>query len=198
VAPPAKGSSGSSVPADYFRELYRTNADPWTYAASTYERQKYDATLNACPRAWYRTALELGCSVGVFTALLAARCDELVAVDVSEDALAQAARRCAGRPHVRFAVCDLLTDFPAGRFDLITFCELGFYFGPNDRRRIRDAIAGALTSGGDLVLVHWTPLVDGHAATADAVHEEFLCDGRFAHRNGARAATFRLDVCSRT
>jgi SAM-dependent methyltransferase len=198
VVPPAKGSSGRSVPADYFRELYRTNADPWTYAASTYERQKYDATLNALPRARYRSALELGCSVGVFTALLAARCDELVAVDVSEDALAQAAQRCRGTPHVRFAACDLLTDFPAGRFDLVTFCELGFYFGPNDRRQIRDAIAEALFSGGDLVLVHWTPLVEGHAATADAVHEDFVHDARFVHRGDARGQTFRLDVCSRT
>jgi SAM-dependent methyltransferase len=197
VEPPAKGSSGSSVPADYFRQLYRTNADPWTYAASAYERKKYDATLNALPHTRYRAALELGCSVGVFTALLAPRCEALTAVDVSEDAVAQAAQRCAAAPHVRFALCDLLTDFPAGRFDLITFCEMGFYFGPSDRRRIRDAIADALISGGDLVLVHWTPLVDGHAATADAVHEDFLRDARFAHRNGARAATFRLDVCSR-
>ncbi|MDB5039715.1 MAG: methyltransferase [Candidatus Eremiobacteraeota bacterium] len=197
MAPRAKGSSGSSVPADYFRALYRTNADPWTYAASAYERQKYDATLDALPRKRYYAALELGCSVGVFTALLARRCEALDAVDVSEDAVARAAQRCAGAPHVRFAVCDLLTEFPAGRFDLITFCELGFYFGPNDRRRIRDAIAAALFSGGDLVLVHWTPLVDGHAATADAVHEEFVRDARLAHRNGARAATFRLDVFSR-
>ncbi len=198
MAAPPKGRSESSVPADYFRELYRTNADPWSYAASTYERQKYDATLNALPRERYRSALELGCSIGVFTALLAPRCEELLAVDVSDDALARAAQRCAGAPHVRFAACDLLTDFPAGRFDVITFCELGFYFGPNDRRRVRDAIAGALSSGGDLVLVHWTPLVDGHAATADAVHEDFLRDARFAHSSGSRAATFRLDVCSRT
>jgi SAM-dependent methyltransferase len=185
------------VPADYFRELYRANDDPWRYAASAYERQKYNATLNALPRARYGSALELGCSVGVFTALLAARCDELVAVDVSEDALARAAERCRGAPHVRFAVCDLLTNFPAGRFDLVTFCELGFYFGPNDRRQIRDAIAGALHPDGDLVLVHWTPLVEGHAATADAVHDDFLHDARFTHRSGSRAQTFRLDVCSR-
>lgn len=195
--PISKGRSGTTVPGEYFRELYRTTEDPWNFAASPYEREKYQATIDALPRERYRSALEVGCSVGVFTRLLARRCEALLAVDVSEDAVARAKARCSHLPQVRFEVRDVARSFPAGPFDLITFCELGFYFGPRDLERIRDGIAAALEPGGDLVLVHWTPLVEGHAQTADDVHEAFLADARFVHRAGARAETYRLDVLSR-
>ncbi|HYW53102.1 MAG TPA: class I SAM-dependent methyltransferase [Dongiaceae bacterium] len=194
----SKGRSGKTVPADYFRELYRDNADPWNFAASAYERTKYRATLDALPRARYHSALEVGCSIGVFTKMLAPRCGVLLGVDVSQHAVSLAAARCAELPNVRFGVCDLTSSFPAGSFDLVTFCEVGFYFGPHDLAGIREAIATTLEPGGDLVLVHWTPLVEGHAQTADDVHEAFLGDPRFVHRHGARAATYRLDVLSRS
>lgn len=195
--PASKGRSGKTVPADYFRDLYRDHADPWQFTTSAYERAKYRATLGALPRARYNNALEIACSIGVFTKMLAPRCGALLAVDVSEEAVESAAARCAGLPHVRFGVCDLSTSFPAGTFDLITFCEVGFYFGPHDLAGIRDAIATTLVAGGDLVLVHWTPLVEGHAQTADDVHEAFLGDARFVRRHGDTAETYRLDVFSR-
>ncbi len=194
----SKGRSGTTVPADYFRELYHAQDDPWDYAGSAYECSKYAASLAALGARSYRRALELGCSVGVFTRLLAARCAELLAVDVSADALARAAARCAGLPQVRFAACDLSAAFPPGRYDLVTFCELGFYFGPRDLGRIRDGVAGALEPGGDLLLVHWTPLVEGHAQTADDVHAAFLADARFVPRGGAREPTYRLDLLTRS
>ncbi|MDB5071755.1 MAG: methyltransferase [Candidatus Eremiobacteraeota bacterium] len=194
----SKGRSGSSVPGDYFRDLYRAQDDPWGFAASAYERGKYRATIDALPQPRYRSALELACSIGVFTKMLAPRCDGLLAVDVSDEALARAARRCAALPQVRFGNCDLTSEFPYGQFDLVTFCEAGFYFGPRDFARLKDAIAGALEPGGDIVLVHWTPLVDGHAQTADDVHDAFLSDPRFVPRLAARADTYRLDVLSRT
>jgi SAM-dependent methyltransferase len=193
-----KGRSGATIPSEYFRALYRTTADPWGFATSPYDREKYAETVRALPRGRYLRALELGCSVGVFTRMLAARCDALLAVDVSPDALASAVARCVDLPQVRFAVCDLAVEFPPGAYDLITFCELGFYFAPSDLARIVNDLAGALQPHGDCILVHWTPLVDGHAQTADDVHEAFLRDRRFVHRAGSRAPTYRLDVFSRT
>ena len=193
----SKGRSGTSVPSDYFEQLYRDKHDPWGFAGSAYELAKYCASLNALRRARYRSALELGCSIGVFTRMLAARCDSLLGVDVSGEALARAAARCAGLPGVRFARCDLTEEFPRGRYDLVTLCEVGFYFGPRDLARIRHAVANGLVPGGDLLLVHWTPLVEGHAQTADDVHDAFLDDARFVHRSGARTETYRLDLLSR-
>jgi len=196
--PVSKGRSGTTVSGDYFCEIYRDKDDPWGFAASPYEAAKYRATIAALPRERYRSALEVACSIGVFTELLTPRCDALLGIDVSADAVARAEQRCAAHSHVRFAVCDVVSEFPPGPFELITFCEVGFYLGPRDLARVRDEIATALLPGGDLVLVHWTPLVEGHAQTADDVHESFLNDRRFVPRTAARAETYRLDVLSRT
>ena len=89
-----------SVPPDYFRAMYAADPDPWRFASSDYERDKYAATLAAIGDAHVASALEIGCSIGIFTRALAPRCAALLAVDVAGAALAQARRRCAALPQV--------------------------------------------------------------------------------------------------
>ena len=91
-----------SLTPGYFDDVYRAKADPWNFQSSPYEAAKYAATLAALPRPLYRNALEIGCSIGVLTAQLAARCEQLLSIDVSEQALDQARERCAQLPQVRF------------------------------------------------------------------------------------------------
>src|SRR6202046_5054927 len=88
---------------EYFDALYAADPDPWKFAASPYERDKYTLTLEAMPKARYRSALEVGCSIGVLTKSLASRCDALVAIDAAQTPLIEARRRCADLPRVRFA-----------------------------------------------------------------------------------------------
>ena len=83
---------------EYFDELYARSRDPWSFETSEYERNKYERTLSVLARRRYRRALEVGCSIGVFTAMLAPLCDELLAVDVSEKAIAVARREARGLP----------------------------------------------------------------------------------------------------
>src|ERR1700679_3682540 len=87
---------------EYFDALYEADPDPWNFAASPYERAKYTLTLNALPKPHYRSALEVGCSIGVLTRSLASRCDAVVAIDAAQAALVEARRRCADLPGVRF------------------------------------------------------------------------------------------------
>lgn len=188
---------GETVPAEYFVNLYKTEIDPWHFETSEYERKKYSATLHALPRTSYRCALELGCSVGVFTNLLAERCERVLAVDVSEDALARARENCARHAHVWFEKRTLPGEFPLGCYDLITLCEMGFYLCPDDLRALRERVVSHMQPGGNLVLVHWTPPVNGHACTAEDVHEAFCCDARLHALHGFSAPTYRLDVLER-
>lgn len=192
-----EGDVGESVPVEYFVNLYKREIDPWHFETSEYERQKYAATVQALPRSWYRSALELGCSIGVFTRLLAQRCERLLAVDVSEDALARARRNCTGLGHVRFERRAMPQEFPDGTFDLITLCEMGFYLDAADLQTLRDQIVGNAQRGAHLILVHWTPPVTGHACTTEEVHELFCADRRLRRLNGFCAPTYRLDVLER-
>ena len=63
----------TTLPLAHFEDLYRRSADPWGFASSGYEAAKYAATLAALPRDRYARGLEVGCSIGVFTAALAGR-----------------------------------------------------------------------------------------------------------------------------
>ena len=91
-----------TMPPDYFDNRYAEDPDPWQFATSEYEAAKYAATLEALPKPHYASALEIGCSIGVFTKALAARCDALIGVDTAEKALEQARERCSGG-----ATCEL-------------------------------------------------------------------------------------------
>ena len=182
----------------YFDDVYRANDDPWQFASSPYERDKYATTLAALSRPRYERAFEIGSSIGVFTAQLAPRCGYLLSVDVSEAALAQARQRCAALPQVEIKKMQVPDEFPTGQFDLILLAEVGYYMSPPDLARTADRLLAALPAGGQLLLVHWTPVVHDYPQTGDEVHEFFLKktrdDGPLSHLAGQRHDRYRLDL----
>ena len=182
-----------SLGADYFEAVYARDPDPWRFATSAYEQAKYGATVAALGGARFGAGFEIGCSIGVLTARLAAHCERLLAVDLNERALAAARARCAGLEHVAFARMEVPREFPAGRFDLVVVSEVAYYWSDADLRAARDAIARA-APGGIVELVHWLPVVPDYPRTGDAAHEAFLADPRFARLHGARSERYRIDV----
>lgn len=188
----------NTLPPGYFDEVYRANTDPWQFASSAYEREKYAATLAALPHPRYERAFEIGGSIGVLTAQLAARCGHLLSVDVSEAALAQARQRCADLPQVEIRKMQVPDEFPAGQFDLILLSEVGYYWSLPDLARAADQLLAALPPGGQLLLVHWTPVVPDYPQTGDEVHAFFLRKagpgGSLRHLSGTRHAQYRLDL----
>lgn len=182
----------------YFDDVYRANNDPWAFASSPYEREKYTDTLAALPSPHYERAFEIGSSIGVFTAQLAQRCGQLLSVDVSEAALAQARQRCAALPQVTLRRMQVPAEFPDGQFDLILLSEVGYYWAPADLARAADLMLAALPAGAQLQLVHWTPPVPDYPQTGDEVHDFFLRQaepsGPLKHLHGHRAEKYRLDL----
>lgn len=153
---------------EFFDAKYATCADPWDFATSPYELQRYRDLLELIGDAPVDRAYEPGCSVGVFTELLAPRCRALVATDLATGAVARARRRCARFDHTVIAV-QALPDLPDGRFDLIVFSELGYYL---DRAGLVDLVArlaGRLRPDGRLVGTHWTGSSPDHVLSGDAV-----------------------------
>jgi SAM-dependent methyltransferase len=195
--------SGESLPPSFFEAIYAEAPDPWSFATSPYEAAKYAATVAALPRAHYGSALEIGCSIGVLTEQLAARCDALLSIDVAERALSQARERCVHLPQVRFKRLQVPAAFPEGSFDLIIVSEVGYYWSMADLRRARDLIVEHLVPGGHLLLVHWTVEVAEYPISGDAVHEAFFeragerDDADLRHLRGWRELTYRLDTFER-
>lgn len=142
-----------SLPPSYFETKYRADIDPWRFRTSPYERDKYQATVDGLSRPRYRRILEVGCAIGVLSALLAQRGDELVAVDGSDTAIAEAARQ--ELPNVRFEVAFLPDQFPDDSFDLIVLSEVLYYLAPDDLRRLAEKCLSALDEDGEMILCHW-------------------------------------------
>ena len=192
----------NSLNPAYFDDVYRAHDDPWAFASSPYEREKYADTLAALPRPHYGRAFEIGCSIGVLTAQLAPRCGHLLSADVSEAALAQARQRCAGLPQVELRKIQVPNEFPDGKFDLILLSEVGYYWSPADLARAAGLLLASLPPGGQLLLVHWTPVVPDYPQTGDEVHDFFLQKagphGPLKHLHGHRADKYRLDLFEAT
>ena len=172
MPPDRPSTDAGSLPARYFDDLYgrAVDGDPWRFRTSPYEASKYAATLARLPRPRYASALEVGCSIGVFTRLLADRVDRLLGVDVAPVALRAAAEHCGDQPQVRFERADPLEAVPFGPFDLVVAAEVAYYWTPPDCRRALAHLADRLGPGGQLMLVHWRDPVPDYPQTGDEVH----------------------------
>lgn len=148
-------SADTSERARQFDELYRGAIDPWHFRTSDYERDKYRATLDALPRARYRRALEVGCSIGELSRLLAARADEVLGLDVSGVAVAEASRVHGAVPGLRFEVRELPRDWPDGTWDLVVLSEVLYFLEPEEIDGLAERVAATLEPGGHCALVCW-------------------------------------------
>jgi trans-aconitate methyltransferase len=179
----------------YFDRLYAADPDPWRFATSAYERSKYLVTMAALPARRFSSGLEVGCSIGVLTRMLAAPCDRLLGVDVSAAPLAQARRSCADLRHVSFCQARIPEDWPAGRFDLIVLSEVLYFLDPAQIAATARRLEGCLLPGAAVVAVNWLGETgtdcDGEAAA------ELLIEatrGRLTRRLHLRMPRYRLDV----
>lgn len=188
----------SSLPPSYFDGQYAANADPWQLATSDYERAKYAATLASLPRPRYASAVEVGCSIGVLTRMLAERCDTILGLDVVETALAQARERNRDLPHVHFGRARVPDEWPSGTFDLLVLSEVVYFLDPGDVARLVARVKESLKPGGTVVLVHWTGLTH-YPMSGDEAAEAFMGAGTSFLRRVHHAATdaYRLDVLAR-
>ena len=169
-----------TLPEDYFHGVYDASPDPWGFTDRWYEQRKRALTLAALPERRYATAFEPGCSIGVLTEGLAARCDDLLASDVSPVALAAATARLSGVAQVRFELRALPQDWPAGRFDLVVLSELLYYLGQDDLRTVAGCAVEAVAPGGTLLSVHWRHPVRDYPQTGDAV-QQAVADAASGH-----------------
>ncbi len=158
-----------SLGQHYFDGLYAKRADPWRLATRWYEQRKRAITMASLPADRYGRALEIGCSIGMLTADLAARCGSLLAVDVAEAAVLSARERVPAAVTVEQR--DVTTDYPEGSFDLVVLSEVGYYLSEPVLARLLGAIAASLSATGVLLACHWRHPVTGYLQSGDAVHD---------------------------
>ena len=139
----------------HFEELYGQAHDPHCFDSNPFERQKYEDILAQLGERHYGRALEVGCSIGTFTEMVAPRCDELVAVDISLRAVERARTRLEGLDGVVVERRTLPLDMPPGTFDLIVCSDVMGYWHREVLLAGTSRLVEALRPGGQLVCLHW-------------------------------------------
>ena len=187
----------TTMRSEDFEARYRADPDPWGYQRSDYERRKYAATLAACGDGPFSRALELGGSIGVFSALLAPRCEHLVTIDVAPTAVALARERLARVPQAVVIEGSIPADVPSGPYDLIVASEILYYLSDHELAGTLTLFERELRTGGSVVAVHWRPAGSERPRDAAQAHAEL---GRlpFLSRTGSASTDdYLLEVFRR-
>ncbi|HEV7689706.1 MAG TPA: class I SAM-dependent methyltransferase [Hyphomonadaceae bacterium] len=139
-----------------FEAKYRKHGDYFGYRSNPYELEKYERTL-ALMRLWRpdtaQSALEIGCSVGVFTKMIAAEFSRVTAVDIAKEALAIAATEVGSTGQVTYVQSDLLSLKLNQTFDVIFCAEVLMYIREPDAPAACKALDDHLAPGGIIIEV---------------------------------------------
>jgi SAM-dependent methyltransferase len=160
----------ATLGAEYFDDMYQQARDPWGFESRWYEQRKYAISMAVLPEQRYRSAFEPGCSVGVLTRMLAARCDRLISCDLAAAAVGVAAERARSMPNVRVEQAAIPNWWPTGSFDLFVFSEILYYLGDADLSLALQRMMASLTPGGTVLAVHWRHPVSEYPRSGDDVH----------------------------
>ncbi len=183
----------SRVLAESFERLYAESPDPWDYDSSEYERGKYAATLAALNQRKYERGLEVGCSIGAFTELLAPHCASLTAIDFSPRAVALAAGRLREQAHVRLLEASFPEQVPARSWDLVMCSEVLYYLDRETLEQAMEWLGERLMGGATVLTVDWRGPTTTEPHDGDEVHD--LLRKRLArwHTLEGRQPGYRLD-----
>ncbi|SEF14541.1 Nodulation protein S (NodS) [Rhizobiales bacterium GAS191] len=138
-----------------FERMYLENRDPWNYQYSAYERDKYECTLS-CALTWRKasvSALEIGCSIGIFSGMLAGHFTKVTAMDISGEAIRVAVSHNRHLPNIEFLQGDIRALALEDRYNVIFCAEVFYYLGERDAQLVCRQLARHLAPGGVIIFV---------------------------------------------
>ncbi len=182
---------------EHFEAQYRAEPDPWGYHHSAYEQAKYAATLAACGPGPFTDALELGGSIGVFSAQLAPRCRRLTTLDFSATAVRRARAALARHPQASAVLGAIPEDLPEGRFDLVVASETLYYLSAETLAQTLRTLKVRMAPAGRLVCVHWRPPGPERPLTACQVHDAVRREPWLRELRAERRPEYLLDILER-
>ncbi|RYY78209.1 MAG: methyltransferase domain-containing protein [Moraxellaceae bacterium] len=173
IKSPAQPSASENIlpTQDYFDQLYAHNDDPWDYENRWYEQRKRQICLSLLPLKHYSSILEVGCSNGVFSQDLAARCQKLLCIDGNATAVHLAQNRLRNMPHVDVLQRQIPQQWPHEQFDLIVISEIAYYLTQKQLLELTILATQSLTAQGMLLCCHWRYPIEGFELTGTQVHE---------------------------
>ena len=148
------------------RQTYEYYRDAW------HERRKRQLLLSALRRPRYQRVFEPDCGFGHLTRALAQRCENVVAADRDELAVAQAQLDLGQMPNVDLSTMRVPEEWPQGYFDLIVLGEFLYYLTRDQIRAVARCALQSLEPNGELIACHWRQPMPESQIGGDEVHAE--------------------------
>ncbi len=138
-----------------FEHKYRKHGDYFGYQTKPYEKLKYERTLELMKlwRTGSDSALEVGCSVGVFTAMIVPEFRHITAVDIAGEALELTRKQVQHAKNVAYVQSDLLSLKPDQTFDVVFCAEMLMYIRETDGAETCSVLDSCLKPGGIIIEV---------------------------------------------
>ncbi len=187
----------TAMTATDFERRYRADPDPWRYQTSAYEQAKYAATLEACGPGPFAHALELGGSIGDFSARLAPRCRSLDTIDFSPTAVRRASVALASYRQARATLGEIPQAMPDGEFDLVVASEILYYLNGPALANTLGLLEARIVPRGRLVCVHWREPGPERPLSAADVHSWVRGLSWLASSQSETTDNYLLDVLDR-
>jgi SAM-dependent methyltransferase len=159
-----------------------SQGDPWGSADPRYlyQRRKYESLLDLLPDRRFGRALDLGAGLGLLSRKLAAHADEVIGIDISAKAMAQATAASTHLPQLSFQQGDAL-HLPAalnGGFDLLVIADTLYYLPPPLQdatlKALAQRLALLLRPGGVCLLAnHYFWGADADSRLSRRIHQAF-------------------------
>jgi cyclopropane fatty-acyl-phospholipid synthase-like methyltransferase len=188
-----RGARRGDPTPDYWDDVYERNPDPFGYLEKPSETEKFERTLQLAGDRRFPRGLEIGASIGVLSARLAERCDELVITDISAEAVRLARERLASLPNVHVEQMTFPDQVPDGPFDLVVCSEMLFYLTPEQLEEGVRKVESILAPGGTFLAVHWRPPHETQRMTGDQVHRVLHRVTTLTHVEGFAEPKHRFD-----
>ena len=137
--------------------------------------------------------LEVGCSIGVFTGLLASRYEHVVAIDFSLGALQLARRHLRGARNVDLLRASFPEETPPGSWDLIVCSEILYYLHEPALDEAVSWLKTQLVYSASVLAVSWRGVGREEPLLGDEVHDRLAVQLAGWHALDARRDGYRLD-----
>lgn len=154
----------------HFDRLFTVSDDPWQYRTAWTEQRRFALMLAILDRASYGRVFEAACATGAFTALLADRCETLVACDGSSIAVGAARRATSAFANVTIEQWDIPDEWPHGGFDLVVLVDFLYYLTPVEIVDTVEAACASLPVHGSLLVGHWQRSAHDFRTSPQEVH----------------------------
>lgn len=146
---------GQGWGADEFAVRYAAGRDDaWGYEGDPGHALRADRILSAFGSHRPRRMLELGCAEGFLTGKLTGIAGEVVACDLSMQAVERAQQRCRNAVNVQFECVDVRRQLPCGPFDACLASDVLYYLSPREIQGLSSRLSERMPVDSILVLAN--------------------------------------------